>query len=195
LIADIVLKDAGLRALGKCPPRNTKALFTWIWNRKPFAIAAGKSDFIFYPDDFVSLAGQSQNDRQFENFIESFLEKRYHPWIKVWLVLAWQTRINLNTHRWANTLQRILQTDAEVRKTDDEFVDIYSSWKVTILANILQVSLAAIILLIPVFLLFLVEMSRPMMTVVASIFVVLFSVVVSSVTGAKVQEVFCGTAA
>jgi len=83
LIADIVLKDAGLRALGKCPPRNAKALFTWIWNRKPLAIGAGKSDFIFNLEDLVSLAGQSQNDRPFENFIESFLESHYHPWIKV----------------------------------------------------------------------------------------------------------------
>jgi len=170
--ADIVLKDAGLRAFGKCPPRNTKALFTWVWNRKPLAIGAGKSDFIFYPDDFVSLAGQSQNDRPFENFIESFLESHYHPLSK-----------------------RAFQTDAEVRKTNDKFVDHYSSRKVKILANALEVSVAVIILLIPVFLLFLVKMSKPMMAVVASVFLLLFSVVVSSVTGAKVQEVFFGTAA
>jgi hypothetical protein len=50
-------------------------------------------------------------------------------------------------------------------------------------------------LLIPVYLLFLVEMSKPMMAAVASIFVCLFTVVVSSVTGAKVQEVFFGSAA
>jgi len=92
-------------------------------------------------------------------------------------------------------LQRKLQTEAEVRKTDDQFVDLYSSRKVTIIANIVEVSLAVIILLVPVILLFLVKMSKPMMAVVASVFVLLFSLVVSSVTGAKVQEVFFGTAA
>jgi hypothetical protein len=67
--------------------------------------------------------------------------------------------------------------------------------RLKIAANILEVSVAVIILLIPVFLLFLVPMSKPMMATVASLFVLLFSVVVSSVTGAKVQEVFFGSAA
>lgn len=171
--ADIVLKDAGLRALGKCPPRNAKALFTWVWDEKPLAIGAGKSDFIFYPDDLVSLAGQSQHDRPFENFIESFLDSYPLPWIK-----------------------RFLQHDTETcRKTDDEYVHLYSVDKLKIAANILEVSVAVILLLIPVFLLFLVPMGKPMMATIASLFVLLFSVVVSSLTGAKVQEVFFGSAA
>ncbi|KAE9380007.1 hypothetical protein N431DRAFT_361280 [Stipitochalara longipes BDJ] len=171
--ADIVLKDAGLRALGKCPPRNAKALHTWVLNEKPLAIEAGKSDFIFYPDDLVSLAGQSQHERPFENFVESFLDSYPLPWIK-----------------------RFLQHDAETRrKTDDEYVDHYSTGKLKILANLLEVSMTIIILLIPVFLLFLVPMSKPMMATVASLFVILFTVVVSSATGAKVQEVFFGSAA
>jgi len=83
LLADIALKDAGLRALGKCPPKNARALHTWIWNEKPLAIGAGKSDFIFYPDDLVSLAGQSQHDRPFHNFVEAFLKRHPVSWIKV----------------------------------------------------------------------------------------------------------------
>jgi hypothetical protein len=67
--------------------------------------------------------------------------------------------------------------------------------RLKIVATILEVFVAVIMLLIPVYLLFLVEMSKPMMAAVASIFVCLFTVVVSSVTGAKVQEVFFGSAA
>lgn len=111
------------------------------------------------------------------------------------MFLGTTSHTNQNTYRRANILQRKLQTEAEVRKTDDQFVDLYSSRKVTIIANIVEVSLAVIILLVPVILLFLVKMSKPMMAVVASVFVLLFSLVVSSVTGAKVQEVFFGTAA
>jgi hypothetical protein len=87
LKADIVRKDAGLRALGKCPQRNIKALFTWTWNRKPFGVEAGKSDFIFHPEDFVSLAGQTQNDRPFHDFIESYLDNNPDHWIKVRMTL------------------------------------------------------------------------------------------------------------
>ena len=83
LLADIALKDAGLRALGKCPPKNARALHTWIWNEKPLAIGAGKSDFIFYPDDLVSLAGQSQHERPFQDFVEAFLDRYPVSWIKV----------------------------------------------------------------------------------------------------------------
>ncbi|KAH8779611.1 hypothetical protein BGZ57DRAFT_313481 [Hyaloscypha finlandica] len=190
--ADIVLKDAGLRALGKCPPKNAKALFTWVWDEKPLAIAAGKSDFIFYPDDLVSLAGQSQHDRPFENFVVSFLGSYPLSWIKVRLLLGAKTWNESRT----NTPKRFLQHDIETRrKTDDEFVHLYSVDKLKIAANILEVSVAVILLLIPVFLLFLVPMSKPMMATIASLFVLLFSVVVSSLTGAKMQEVFFGSAA
>jgi hypothetical protein len=192
LLADIVLKDAGLRALGKCPPRNAKALFTWVWDEKPLAIGAGKSDFIFYPDDLVSLAGQSQHDRPFENFIESFLDSYPLPWIKVRVLLG----VKIWNKSRTNTPKRFLQHDTETRrKTDDEYVHLYSVDKLKIAANILEVSVAVILLLIPVFLLFLVPMGKPMMATIASLFVLLFSVVVSSLTGAKVQEVFFGSAA
>ena len=89
-----------------------------------------------------------------------------------------------------------MERDTETsRKTDDEFVHHYSPGKLKILANILEVSLAMILLLIPVYLLFLVEMSKPMMATVLSLFVIVFSVVVSSVTGAKAHDVFLGSAA
>lgn len=77
------MKDAGLRALGSCPSRNSKALFTWVWNRKPLAIKAGRSDFLLHPNDLVSLAGQSQHERPFEHFIESLLDRYPWPWLQV----------------------------------------------------------------------------------------------------------------
>ena len=89
-----------------------------------------------------------------------------------------------------------MEHDTETRRrTDDEYVHHYSPGKLKILADILEVSLAMILLLIPIFLLLLVPMGKPVMAVVASLFVILFSVVVSTLTGAKVQEVFFGSAA
>jgi hypothetical protein len=85
--------------------------------------------------------------------------------------------------------QKLLQTEKEHRKTEDERVHHYSPVRLEILANALSVSVGTLILLIPVFLLFLLSMNRIMMAVTASSFVVVFSVVVSTVTGAKVHEV------
>ena len=64
-----------------------------------------------------------------------------------------------------------------------------------VVADAMVVSLAVGLLLIPVFILFLVPMSRALMAVTASICLIAFTVVISAVTGAKVQEVFFGTAA
>ena len=57
-------------------------------NRKPFAVKEGKSDFIFHLDDFVSLAGQSQNESLFKQFVESLLDHHRHTWIKVYITLG-----------------------------------------------------------------------------------------------------------
>lgn len=55
--------------------------------------------------------------------------------------------------------------------------------------------LAAGILLVPVYLLFLLEMSKDMMAVTTSIFVLAFIMFMSLATDAKVHEVFVGGAA
>lgn len=62
------------------------------------------------------------------------------------------------------------------------------------MSKIIPVFLAVALLLIPVFLLFLVRMSRGVMAVTALSFVFFFSLVLSTMTPAKVHEVFFGTA-
>ncbi len=91
--------------------------------------------------------------------------------------------------------QLFLQTARELEKTGDKWVDHYSATRLEILANIFAVSVATGVLLVPVFLLYLIPMSRVMMALTASTFVVLFTVAVTTTTGAKVHEVFFGTAA
>jgi len=72
LLADIALKDAQFRALGKLPQRNYQSSYNWVWNRKPFG--PGRYEYIFHQDDFVSLAGRSENEHQIVNFVESLLD-------------------------------------------------------------------------------------------------------------------------
>lgn len=74
-------------------------------------------------------------------------------------------------------------------------VDYYSKDRLALFAILLQVCLVAVLFLVPVFLLFLVPMSRAVMAVTASTFLLAFTVTISLWTGAKVQEVFFGTAA
>jgi hypothetical protein len=74
-------------------------------------------------------------------------------------------------------------------------VDHYAPDRLEILIKAISVSLAVGILLVPVFFLFLVQMSRESMAWMVFGFVFAFSVTMSVVTEAKSQEVLIGTAA
>lgn len=62
------------------------------------------------------------------------------------------------------------------------------------LRNAFSVSLAVTILLVPVFLLFLVHMTRVQMVLTAATFIIPFPIILSYMTGAKDAEIFVGTA-
>jgi len=71
------MKQAQLRSLGRTTRRNHRQLFNYIWNNKPLK----KYDFIFHAEDFVSLDNQSEKDRFFEGWIESYLDSRHDSYI------------------------------------------------------------------------------------------------------------------
>ncbi|RDL37021.1 uncharacterized protein BP5553_04454 [Venustampulla echinocandica] len=167
---EVFSKAAELHSLGRSTPRDHRSVLHWVMSRTPFA--AGKYDFVFHADDFVSLSRQSQNGRKFDNLIESCLGEMPWPSIKY-----------------------LLQTPKERSKTQDPFVTHYSPSRLTWLVKSITVSLAVGILFVPVYLLFLVPMSRAMMAGISSIFVFAFAVLLSVITDAKMQEVFAGSAA
>lgn len=71
----------------------------------------------------------------------------------------------------------------------------YSSFRLAFISTILLVSLSVGVLLTPVALLFLVSMTRLDMLLTVFAFVLLFCVMMSTTSGAKIQEVLMGTAA
>jgi hypothetical protein len=83
----------------------------------------------------------------------------------------------------------------EHSKSEDPFVTLYSEYWLKFASNTISLSLAAWSLLVPVYLLFLVPMARGTMAVVASIFVLVFVILMSALTDAKQQEIFMGAAA
>ncbi|KAL5317199.1 hypothetical protein ACEPPN_014294 [Leptodophora sp. 'Broadleaf-Isolate-01'] len=164
---ELVLRHAQMQALGRPPKRVHRALFNWIWRYKP--LATGYWDFIPYEEDFLSIKGDSTS------YFEIFIQNRLKSW------------------PWKLLKQRLI-TENERKKTDDRLVTYYSASRLKAFAGLLLVLTTVGILLAPVFLLFLIPMSRSLMAVTASIFIILFSVVVSVVTGAQVYEVFVSTA-
>lgn len=88
-----------------------------------------------------------------------------------------------------------MRSEPLVVKPGEPAVDRYSSIKLSIVSKILLVSLAVGILLLPIYLLFLVSMTRWEMATTVSAFMLLFCSVICSTTDAKTLEVFMATAA
>jgi hypothetical protein len=53
-----VLKEAQLRALQRTPNRDHATVFNWLWLYKP--VNQGEYDWIYHPDDFVSVKRTSE---------------------------------------------------------------------------------------------------------------------------------------
>jgi hypothetical protein len=73
-------------------------------------------------------------------------------------------------------------------------IDMYSPFKLTVLHKSIQVSVSVALLFLPVLLSFLVSMTRLDISLFVFVFVLAFCIILCSVTNAKTQEVFIGTA-
>jgi hypothetical protein len=55
---DLLLKQAQLRDLPKTPKRDYATVFNWLWSSMPAGL--GELDWIYHPDDFVSVKPTSE---------------------------------------------------------------------------------------------------------------------------------------
>ncbi|KUJ23408.1 uncharacterized protein LY89DRAFT_713875 [Mollisia scopiformis] len=171
---EVLLYESQVRALEPAPPRHHLGLFDYMRNRKP--LAPDRDDFILHVEDFVSVAKKSESGTRITDVLEIFM--------------ASCPRIAKFLH-----LKRILQTKREREKIEDDTVDQYSEFRFGVLNKVVAVSAAVCTLLIPVMLLFLVDMSKQAMAWLVFVFVLAFCVMVSVVTGARAQDIFIATAA
>lgn len=91
--------------------------------------------------------------------------------------------------------QYLLTTTDDRNKSINPLVHMYSHSPLATLTRVFAVALAVGFLLIPVFILFLVAMSRAAMVLTVFAFVLAFSVMISVVSGARTQDLLIGTAA
>jgi uncharacterized RDD family membrane protein YckC len=80
------------------------------------------------------------------------------------------------------------------KPTDDQRLTFFSATAERRVGRFLLVSSIMLILMIPVFLLFLVQMSHLLMAVTTASFIFVFALIMSAVAEGRVYEVFVGTA-
>ncbi|KAF8864672.1 hypothetical protein BDZ45DRAFT_737242 [Acephala macrosclerotiorum] len=161
---EMVFNHCRMRALGTPAPRNRLSYFNWMAFNRP--LLPGSDDFIRHQDDFVNGVGDRSN--YFQEVIKNHIYK--HPG---------------SLFKW------LLKSSNEENKEGS--VTFYSESGMDLFRNVLSVSLVVTVLLAPVFLLFLVHMSRVQMVFTAAAFIVPFAVILN-MAGAKDVEVLVGTA-
>ncbi|KAF4630545.1 hypothetical protein G7Y89_g7598 [Cudoniella acicularis] len=158
---ELVLKDSNLRSLAPALPRDHRSVFNWIRNEKP--LDKDQYDFIYYRDDFVSLVNQPREG--FDEAVKSLLNRS--P---------------------SSRFQQLLRSNSNPQ---DPHTYFFSTQNITLFARILAVSVAITIILIPIFILFLAEMSRKTTSIMVLVFVLAFAALMS-MTGTKAENVFVG---
>ncbi len=104
-------------------------------------------------------------------------------------------RLSRQTHQaYADYLKTILKEKEEMKPTADPRITKFSSTRMGGLGRALLVSTIMGILITPVFLLFLLPMSRLLMAVTSTGFIFIFAWIMCAVTEGRVYEVFVGTA-
>ncbi|TVY15252.1 hypothetical protein LARI1_G008861, partial [Lachnellula arida] len=164
---DLLLRDSQVRDLGKAPPRHYRGLFNWVFGEHP--LCPGKENFIFHAEDFVSVAKHSDKGAPLAEFIQSFFDCSPE-----------------------SLLKSLFQTERELSKTKDPYVNYYSQSRLNIFVKVITVSLSTGLLLIPVLLLFLVQMSKESMVWLVFGFVMAFAVILSVISHANAQETLVG---
>lgn len=160
-----------------------------------------KSDasFILRFDDLLTTKRSSERrslqGNRIENFLESCASKWHGTFFDVSQILVSNMYLHPEIPSFTVCIQNLFKTEVERRKTTNDLIHHFSEGRLAIYANAIAVFLAVGGLLVPVFLLFLVPMQRGLMACVALGFVLAFSVTMSVVTGARVQDVLVGTAA
>jgi len=175
---DLLLKHFEIMALGQPTDHDHQSVCNWINDNKPLVDPEDK--FIVHFDDLISakkkIESSSQNNNSLEKMIGAYASSRTPSFI-------------------SRRLQKLIKSKIGDRKTDNKKIIWESSETVATLSRVVMVFLAVSFLLIPVFLLFLVKMTRPAVTLTVLAFVLAFAVALAGITQAKAQEILIGTAA
>lgn len=180
-----------LQSLGKPPSRNHRSYFNWHWTNKP--LFAGFYDYIFHASDFVTTSGKRPN------YCEELIRDHIDSWpgspIRVCNPMCGYRGRQEKTQNNTDDLKKIIKESEEMQKpTTDLRITFFSPGAERGVGRFLLVSSIMLILMTPVFLLFLIPMSHLLMAVTTAAFIFVFALIMSVVTKGEVYQVFVGTA-
>ncbi|KAI4213230.1 MAG: hypothetical protein LQ351_004176 [Letrouitia transgressa] len=149
--------------------RNYNSFYKWINNQKP--LSREETEFVQHGYDFVALA-EKQEGGWFDGILEDVLS-----------VLP--RRIT----------KSLLASEEQRKKSDDDYVHLYSKYRIDILARLILTIVSVVLLMAPTAVLFLTNGHGILKILIIMLFTLLFSAALSVFTKAKRHEMFAATAA
>ncbi|KAI4181206.1 MAG: hypothetical protein L6R41_006759 [Letrouitia leprolyta] len=166
---ELALRVRSMVAVPRPSERDYRSFYRWIDNEKP--LCREETKFVRHYDDFMALA-EKQEGGWFDGVLEDALSI------------------------FPRSFTRYILSSAEERKkTDDEYVQLYSKKRVDLLVRLILTIFTVVLLMAPTAVLFLVPEHAVVKLVVIVIFTMLFSAALGVFTKAKRHEMFAATAA
>jgi len=177
-LGDLLLKYADVRSLSTVNPRHHRSVHTWMIDNRP--LFEGEDAFILSVDDFITARRVSgygpPHGSRLAEMLESFIAQQPRSGLRLWL-------------------HHLLNGKTGRSRTNNPQVHHYSSSGLDIFAKIVASSVAVGILLVPVFILFLFDLSRAKMAAIVGSFVLVFMVTMSVLVDVTPHDLFIGIAA
>ena len=178
-------------------PQHYRSLFNWILGYKP--LDGGQYEFLFHHDDFVSSI-KSNHDSRFDEIIEWMLSR----WPNSKLFQVQVIAPNLFKSVFMHSLESLKQFETDIKQTilgnrpetrsvPNGGIYTFSRTKAAIVAIIMALIVAFTVLIIPVILLYLTQMSNGARAGMVLVFVPTFAILMSLFLMARVEAVFIGT--
>ncbi|KAE9380009.1 hypothetical protein N431DRAFT_325452 [Stipitochalara longipes BDJ] len=163
---DFLTKYVDIREFSPVNPRHHRSVHTWMIDNRP--LLEGEDAFIFSADDFIAARRMSVHDFRFRMLVEEQADR---------------------------CIQRLLNGKTERSRTNNQYVHHYSTSSLEVAAKIIASFVAVGILLIPVFILFLFDLSRAKMAAIVGSFVLVFMVTMAVLVDVTPHDLFIGIAA
>jgi len=157
----------------------------------------GHDDFILREDDLVTPVKKSQQGSGINDLIETIISRRPKCPLKVSAVQTNRRRMGslscFQVKHFNPSSQALLGFKNQNVDQKEKGMHFFSCRRIALVANITVVCIAISVLLIPVFVLYMANVTRLQSSGVVLVFTVLFATVISLITDTKVENVFMST--
>ncbi|KAH6679129.1 hypothetical protein B0J14DRAFT_580081 [Halenospora varia] len=169
---EFCLKYTDMRALAPVPLRDQRSLQNWMVSNRP--LAEGEDDFILVLEDLVAAKRKGESAKPPNEIQEGIFD-----WI---------------ANHPDSLITKLFEEKDANKKTGNQMIHHLSKDRIIYVADISFALVAVVIMLVPVFLMFLKAFRREVLAIIVAVFVALFTTFVATVVRLQAHDLVICTA-